>query len=1606
MVQICLRKGSHNQRSMKSIHNNNTPIAIVGMGCRVPGANNTTAYWELLKKGEFSVSEIPPERWNANEFYHPEIGITGKMNINVGGFLQNIDQFDPSFFNITPREAALMDPQQRLLLEVSWEALESAGYANEVMKAREIGVFVGISNADYMSFYDKEFMHMDAYTGTSNAFSIAANRISYIYDFKGPSISLDTACSSSLVSVHMACESLRSGTSKMALAGGVNLILTPDINIACSQAGMMSSKGRCNTFGEGADGYVRSEAAGMILLKKLDDAINDNDTIIAVIKGSAINQDGQSNGLTAPNGPSQQQVIKKALKNAGVAPHQISYVEAHGTGTPLGDPIEYGALKRVLSKGRNVNDTCLIGSVKTNVGHTESAAGITGIIKVALSLKHKEIPKHLHLETINKYIKIKGTPFNFPKAHTPWDYHTTDTRYAGISSFGFGGTNAHLVLQEYISEDIEENSTSENEEHILTVSAKNSTSLSQLTLAYISLLKENNEEAISKICYSAYFHKKHFDCRIAVTGQTKAMLIKNLERAQKEITLSETKVTGSKNNLVFMFTGQGSQYLNMGKQLYEEEPVFSKAVDTCDEILQSYLEVSVKELIYNAAIDPDLINETQYTQPALFVMEYALYQLWSAYGVTPQIVLGHSVGEIVAACIAGVFSLEDGLYLIYQRARLMQSITTSGKMVSVFANAETIDPILNPYSKYVSVAGYNAPGQTVISGATAEIDLIVKALDKQQIKYRELQVSHGFHSPEMEPIVKKFQKLCEEIEFKEPQIKMISNVTGAFETKKFTHPSYWAKHITFPVNFLKGISAAAKAGGGVFLEIGPKPILTSLANQCLINPSNILFSLRKSTDDTVQLRKSMAALYEQHIDINWEVLYKNQKFKPVSLPTYPFNRRRFWFNEVTVPKEGGSQPQGNTVVDLLEKQSAHELYQFLSAKNTGLSIEADKPTLTTLEALIKTYANKSNTPKNYIYDVQWKAYQPEITKASLTGQNWIILGGNNNVRTMVQHQITAIGGNTFLVSNTESDQVLATEEFVINFNNPLHFKKFFEHFSEHKIDHILCLWNMDAILNESESQGKVLQNEVTHSYSYLLHLIQNMVSNKLHETQLTVFTKKAFAVMPQENVAPENTGIWGLLNVLENEHPEFSSIGVDFTATPTLKEITTILSLINNKETLSGNTKLAVRENNLWIPRLYPVNSKSTSDVIFRVKENETYLITGGCGALGLQLTQWLVTNGAKNLILTGRSGASEKAQKEINALQKITPEITISVLKCDISDFADTQKLIENIKANYPKLSGVFHVAGVLDDAILLNQSPEKFEKVLAPKIKGSWNLHRLTLGMELDAFVLFSSMAALFGSPGQSNYAIGNAFMDGLAHQRKSLGLVATSINWGPWKGEGMFSEAHTNSLLNGIEEISAQEGFQSLTEILSQSITQAGVFSIDWKSINDDFKNNTLLEEVTVASVNSLQEFTKSPLFIELENTEATARVAVLEHHIYEEIATLLEVEVSTLIQEESVGFADLGLDSLMTIELKNKLQSLLGITLSATILFNYSNVSSLSEYVISILEFEVGEGSKIKDTSEIASTTDFELEEKLLAELASLSEDQVKISLQHKISQFFN
>jgi acyl transferase domain-containing protein/acyl carrier protein len=1462
-------------------------IAVVGIGCRFPGADGPAAFWDSLRSGRDAIGEVPADRWDVDAFYDRDPAAPGRTTTRFGGFIPDVDRFDAGFFSVSPREAARMDPQQRILLEVAWEALEHAGLAPDALRGSATGVFVGISTSDYALLQLASPGHVDAYTGTGNAHSIAANRLSYALDLRGPSLAIDTACSSSLVALHLASQSLRSGECRVALAAGVNLLLAPHLTIAFSKAGMMAPDGRCKTFDAAADGYVRGEGCGVVVLKRLSDAIADRDHVLAVIRGSATNQDGLSNGLTAPNGQAQQAVIREALARAGVRPDEIGYVEAHGTGTPLGDPIEFDALREVLMPGRSPALPCAIGSVKTNIGHLEAAAGIAGFIKTVLALHRGEIPPHLHLRELNPHIRLDGTSFTIPTSVVPWRPSGTPRR-AGVSAFGFGGTNVHVVLEE-APEPAPPEAPSAGPADLLLVSARTESALTALAARHADHLAASPEQAFHAACATSRTGRSHLAHRLAVTGTSGGQLAARLRAfASGGDGARLTKGhAGSAPKIAFLFTGQGAQYAGMGRELYEAEPVFRRALDRCDDLLRAHLDRPLLSVMWPGDREASLLDRTAYTQPALFALEYALCELWRSVGVAPAAVLGHSVGAFAAACAAGVLKLEDATRVVSARGRLMQSLPPGGAMAAVFADEETVSAVLAPFRADASVAAVNGPAEVVVSGRTTAIEALLASLTQAGVKARRLVVSHAFHSPLMDPILDGLEAACDGTVFGAPQVALVSEVTGNVASEDVVaRAGYWRMHARAPVRFAAGMAALRALGCDTFVEIGPGATLVALGRRC-VSDGDLTWaaSLRKGRDDREEWLGAIGALHVRGASVDWGRLVGTPPPRSVPLPTYPFEPRRHWFEP---PPDEARAPRWDTIGSRAQTASAPT-----EGRAAG-------------------------------YGVAWRTLGAPTPAAIQLPRRWVVASDRGGVATALASALRARGAECLVLpAGTCASDVAGAAM---------------------GSDGVVHLAGLHLAADDRASES-VVAEMASAACARLLELVQELVKSSA-ATRLWVVTRNAQAAPDSSRVDVVQGSLWGLGRAVALEHPERWGGVIDVDEGPVAR---TADALANELLSSSGEDQVAYRGGLRHVARLERRCAPTTRAPV--VHPEATYLVTGGLGGIGLELARSLVGAGARHLLLTGRRADRPTPAQSATIAGLRASGAQVRLEPVDASDTAAMTALVAELRRAGPPLRGVFHAAGVVSACPVMGVDAAMLDAALAPKLGGAWALHRLTREVELDSFVLFSSISSVFGSSQLGAYAAANAALDALAQHRAALGLPALTVNWGPWAEVGMTSADDRAALARiGMRALSSRDALAALDRELAGRATQTIVADIDWGTFLpalEAWRERPFFADVRPRNADATAP-AQPPFRRRLDSAPQRQRDALLLDLIREQVNCVLGRDAGEAL-DTTQGFFELGLDSLMAVELKRRLDAALGIELPRSVALEYPNVAALAAHL---------------------------------------------------------
>lgn len=881
------------------------PIAIIGCGLRYPGGVRSLDDLQALLSGKVdAVSTVPADRWDADALYSQDLSVPGKIITKKGGFLDRIDLFDPQFFGISPREANSLDPQQRLLLETAHEAMETAGIATDQLEGSATGVFVGISTTEYgRLMWSTGAEQSDVYSATGGAMNAASGRISFTYGFRGPCVAIDTACSSSLNAIHLACRSLRDGESNLALAGGVAIIAMPDAMVMFSRWGMLSPDGACKTFDASANGFARGEGCAMIALKRLSDAQADGNPILGLIEGSATNSDGRSSGMTVPSGPAQERMLREALSNAQIGPLDIDYIEAHGTGTPIGDPIEAGALGTVLCEGRDRSNPLRIGSLKTNLGHTEAASGIGGILKVLTCLRSESILPQLHFDTPNPGIDWDDLPLEVVTETQPWPRQETPRR-AGISAFGFSGTNVHVIVAE--APEAKVRTIQNDSARTIPLSAETPEALRALAGRYADFSAKEDAPEFADIAHTLAVGRAHMMHRAAIIASSSMELREKLTALAKGDTqpgmVTGLASSGRPPRIAFLCTGQGAQYPGMSRGLYETEPAFRASIDRSAEILKDVLKQPLLEVLFPQNEAESRISETIYTQPALFAVEYAMAELWRSWGVVPSIVAGHSIGEYVAACLAGVMTHENALRLVAERGRLMQELPSGGAMAAVFATENDVLPFLTKHERDLAIAGVNGPEETVISGSEPAVESVLAELKAKGIAAHRLKVSHAFHSPLLDPILDTFEQAATSISYSPAAIPLISNLTGsAFPAGSMPDATYWRQHARGTVRFNDCITALKEAGADILIELGPQPALLGLVAKAQPEATwKTIPTLRRGQNEVATTYNALAYAYASGVKIDWKAVYKHRSGQLVIAPTYPFQYSRYWFDATPV----------------------------------------------------------------------------------------------------------------------------------------------------------------------------------------------------------------------------------------------------------------------------------------------------------------------------------------------------------------------------------------------------------------------------------------------------------------------------------------------------------------------------------------------------------------------------------------------------------------------------------------------------------------------------------------------------------------------------------
>ncbi|KDB53392.1 hypothetical protein X805_09770 [Sphaerotilus natans subsp. natans DSM 6575] len=1496
------------------------PIAIIGMACRFPGGVTTPdEFWALLAGGVDAISEVPPERWDVATLHGdgPQ-----QIRSRFGGFLEReIGRFDAPFFRMAPVEAAAMDPQQKLLLETHWEALEHAGIDPDGLQGTATGIFVGTFGDDFKLLQARE-PDIGLYYGTGSANAVTAGRLAYFLGTSGPAFSVDTACSASLVAVHQACQSLHSGESDLALASGVNLLLTPELSIAFSQAGMLAPDGRCKTFDARADGYVRSEGCGVVVLKRLSQAQAAGDRVLAVIRGTAINQDGASNGLTAPNGAAQEAVIRQALAAAGLQPHDIAHVEAHGTGTRLGDPIEVQALQAVYGAGRPADQPLVLGSIKSNIGHAEAAAGIAGLIKLVLTLQHGLVPPHLHLRELNPL--LRDAAIVVPTAARPWPARPGEPpRRAAVSSFGFSGTNAHAIVEEApASAPVADAGPASLAPQLLVLSAQSPAALTELAERHVEALSRPSGPALAAVAATLQQGRAHLAHRLALVATTPQEAAARLQawlRGEETAALcaGQPAAEGSAPRIAFLFTGQGAQYLQMGRGLYAHEPLFRDRIDRCDRVLREVLGRSLVELLYpdEAPAHQDLLTSHPCGQAANFALECALADLWRAWGIEPDVVLGHSLGDFAAAYAAGVLSLEDGLRLVTLRGRLMQA--AHGRMLAVQASEDQVRPFLAGCTD-VALGVINGPQSVVISGATHGVEAIAARLAEAGLRTRVLDIPVAAHSPLLDPVLDDFAAAVAAVPLAPPRLTVVSSMTGQPVGAELTDPDYWRRHLRETVRFADGVRTLAALGCEAMVEIGPQATLLGMAALVLEDAASqgaastgalLLPSLVPGTEDRQAMRMALGSLYTRGVQVDGLALAGGQRPVPVALPTYPFQRQPY-------PVPAGRRPQAVA----------------------GAEAEADALSST---LFVTRWERQSRTP---------------ALLAPAQAGRWLIVGEAKGLADalaalLVEHGETVVRLDVGTVqegtSATELSGMLATD-------------------APAPLRGVVFVPASDDLADGETASA--LDTRLQRSLGTLVTLVQALSAPQAEtpsDTKLWVATHRALPLHTDQPVTLVQTPLVGLGRVAALELGRHWGALVDLDAADNAAQRARALATELLQPRPDGETEVAWRQGRRHVARLERAPALAVSSPQpLSLQAEALYWITGGLGALGLRLAQRLADLGARHLLLTGRRATVEaQAQSVLDALA--ARGVSVQVQAVDVSDAGAMGALIETLRSGTTPLRGVFHTAGVLDDGVLLNQDWPRIARALAAKVQGAWLLHRLTADLPLDLMVSFASVAGLIGNAGQGSYAAANTFLDGLARWRRRRALPALSVDWGIWADAGMAMRGEVLSF-PGVRPMAPERGLAALERVLSQADRwdgQVAIAELDLPAMAEARPGArllaTLMPAAPAVAAPGANAAGHTPLRERLGALAPARRAAAMQAWLQQTVGALLGMAQPP---DTTTGFTDLGMDSLMALRLRHRLEAELGCALPSTLAFEYRHIDALAPFLLERLRLDEGPGPR--------------------------------------------
>ncbi|MEU1518321.1 type I polyketide synthase [Streptomyces sp. NPDC005811] len=1592
------------------------PIVVVGMACRYPGGiSSPEELWDLVAHRGDGISPLPADRgWDLAALYHPDPDHPGTCYAREGGFLHNASHFDPGFFGISPREALAMDPQQRLLLETSWEALERAGIDPASRRGSLTGVFAGVTYQDYIGILGAAKESFEGYIGTGNSPSVLSGRIAYALGLEGPALSVDTACSSSLVALHLAVQSLRQGECDLALAGGVTVMSTPGSLIEFSRQRALAEDGRCKPFSADADGASWAEGVGMVVLERLSDARRSGHPVLAVVQGSALNQDGASNGLTAPNGPSQQRVIRAALAGGGLTPADVDAVEAHGTGTTLGDPIEAQALIAVYGQDRPDDHPLWLGSLKSNIGHSQAAAGVGGVIKMVMALRNGLLPATLHAENPTHEVDWSAGTVRLLDQPVPWP-RTDRPRRAGVSSFGMSGTNAHVIIEQ--APDDTPHDTAPRPDApaldragqatadalptpvLVPLSARTGDGLRAQAGRLLAHLRAHPGLGHADLGLSLATTRTAFEQRAVVLAADDQSLERGLRDLVEDGLVSDVvrgldrRGTGP----VLVFPGQGAQWPGMGRELLDTAPEFARRVAECEQALTPYVDWSLTAALRGGPDAPDL-DRVDVVQPVLWAVMVSLAHLWRSYGVEPAAVVGHSQGEIAAAVVAGALSLEDGARVAALRSKAITAIAGDGGMMSVPLPADEVRTRLEPYGDRLSVAAVNGPGSVVVSGAADALDELFTALTADGVQARKVAVDYGSHSAHVEPVREQILDTLAGLRPTPAEIPFRSSVTGDWlDDDTVLDAAYWYTSLRETVRFEEAVRGLLAAGHRAFIEVGPHPVVAFGLRETVEDTGAdavVLGTLRRDQGGLDRFLTSLAEAHVQGVAVDWPSVFAGTGARRVDLPTYAFQRLRFWpeLRDADTVAEDGT-----TVSDEVESRFWRTVEEEdLTSLAATLDLGGDTPLREVLPALSawRRSSKEQSTVDSWRYTVGWTPLTQDTAAAPPSGTWLLVVPGAGHAladatrRTLADHRVpvrvvTVDGAGPD--ADREGLAGLLTAALAATDGEPA--------VDPADLGGVLSLLALD----ETPHPG---HPSVPAGLAGTLTLLQALGDLGV-SAPLWCATSGAVAVTASETVSGAHQAlVWGFGRVAALEHSDRWGGLIDLPATLDRRAGDRLCALLARPD---GEDQTAVRASGTYGRRLLraPLDGATPPGDSWRPRG--TVLITGGTGAVGGHISRWLASLGTDHLLLTSRRGAEAPGAAELSAELTALGAGRVTLAACDVADRDALRELIDAIPEEHP-LDAVLHIAGSLDDGVIDALDPGRMHPVLRTKATAAVNLHELTTGLDLSAFVLFSSTSGTISGPGLGNYAPGNAFLDALAQQRRALGLPATAVAWGHWADGGMGDGAVGDRLRRyGVYDMRPELACQALQQALDHGETYLAVTDIGWERFAPAFtgsRPSALLRELADAqrvlapvrdaasgrtagdSFGEGSDGDQSALRRHLATLAADERPDAVLDVVRGYVATVLGYPGPEAV-EPTRAFSDLGFDSLSAVELRNGMNKITGMRLPATLVFDYPNCAELARMLL-------GELGTASEDDRLPATA------RPAADSASLTDDPIVIT----------